>query len=308
MVRRGRQRGSVFITTILVLAVVAALAYALNTQVASLATQAGSGGERMNAQYLAQAGLRHHLWQARLDKGTYIPTVAGTLVNHGKYSSTLVKDPASNFIVNITSTGTTPQGTTVVLARSYTISCTANVKTTLVNVFDNKGNTVNISSNSNTGDTTPSFQIIHDPEKSSIKRALMRFASNSFPITGTTIVGAVLKLDVTEHDPAMNGGQLSANRLLKTFSSDRASWTNANGTTDKWVTPGGDFALANEGTTTIASGVTTYSLDITAIVDGWINGSVPNNGLLIRTNIKGGITTAKLRLNALSPRIEVQHC
>lgn len=304
-----RQRGTVFPTTILFIGIIAALGYALNTQIARTVTQVQSVSDRMRAQYLAQAGLRHHLWQARTDKGgTYTVTVSGRLVDHGRYRSVLLKDLLSNFVVHITSTGTTPNGTTAVLKRSYTLTCSSNLKTTIVNTFDNKGSTVNIFSNSNLNSTGVHFALEHDPDRNLIKRALMRFAPSAFPIAGTTIASAKLLIDMDEHDPAMDGGQMYANRLLKTFTTDKTNWTNATSNTDKWATPGGDYTLVNAGTATIASGITTYNFDITAIVDGWINGSVTNNGLLLRTNIKSGTTTARFRLNALTPRIEIQHC
>lgn len=306
MVRRSGQAGSVLVSVIISLSVVAAVAYITSRQVGAAAHRTATDRNMAAAKYLAEAGLRHHLWQARKDNGQYQAAISGTLIGQGSYQSSLVKDASLNNRIHLTSTGIAHNGIRATLARSYTLTCTP-LKTTLITKYDSKGVPIAIFE-AGSGNTTESnfLSVDYSPAVSNSAHALIKFDLTGLPVAG--IVSATLKLDVQQHDPAMEGGTLFANRVIKAWD-QKVNWIAATAPTDKWATPGGDFTLTDQGAVTIAGGIATYNIDLTIMVNGWVTGSYSqgHNGLILTTNVKSSEPNHKLRFKK-TPQLEVTHC
>lgn len=123
--------------------------------------------------------------------------------------------------------------------------------------------------------------------------------------TGTTLLNATLHVYV--NSVSGSGGAIAAElnvhrvttawtegSLTGTAPADGATWATYDGS-NAWTTAGGDKAAAAETTLSVADGYTGWvALDITALAQGWINGTWPNAGLML----SNGTT----KLTALAPR------
>jgi len=124
------------------------------------------------------------------------------------------------------------------------------------------------------------------------KRSLLRFDLSSIP-AGSTINSATLWLYYygrSGTDPV--GRTYRANRLTSGWieagwnSEDGITWNNSDSTT-AWGTAGGDFTATDSATTTVPSAFGWMSWTVTNIAQGWVNGSYPNNGFLIKDDTEG---------------------
>jgi len=111
-------------------------------------------------------------------------------------------------------------------------------------------------------------------------RAYLRFPLGSIP-SGSTIHGARLELYVYDRRFGM-GGDLNAGLYRVTT----GGWTEAglkNTSNWTWGTLPG-FASTPESTTTVAAVDQWYSWDVTALAQAWLNGSVPQYGMMLSTD------------------------
>jgi hypothetical protein len=122
-----------------------------------------------------------------------------------------------------------------------------------------------------------------------VKAALVRFGLSSIP-AGATIVRASLQLYAT----GWGGGNMAigAYAITRTTTLSQVTWNNA-----QVGKPWGEAGCNNTSTDRRASAessVTTsgtykwYTFDLTALVQGWVNGTVPNNGVLMRASYSAG--------------------
>lgn len=126
-------------------------------------------------------------------------------------------------------------------------------------------------------------------------RSLIQFDVSSIPTSGS-IASAILTLRV---DPGLTltqvgGGQtFSAYRVTQQWVDWGVTWNDALYTVPwTWTTPGGDYDPAVHGdyvspqeTVTL----TTLVLDITPIVQGWVNGTNPNYGVILTGTSGAGL-------------------
>jgi predicted phosphodiesterase len=113
--------------------------------------------------------------------------------------------------------------------------------------------------------------------------ALLRFDLSPIP-AGATITRATLQL----YAVGWSGAEitLGAHAISRTVTLNQSTWNQAqNGSS--WGTPGcsdtaTDRRLNPESTLTTAGLDRWYSLDLTSLAQTWWNGSVPNNGVLLR--------------------------
>lgn len=124
--------------------------------------------------------------------------------------------------------------------------------------------------------------------ESSAKNGLLQFDLTGIP-AGAVITSAAL--DIYAESSANAGSILSAYRLIQGWlegttsapsaSTDGASWDKYDAV-NSWSTAGGDYNLTPVSQTTMAATVGWYSLNLTAPVAGWVDGTIPNFGLLLR--------------------------
>lgn len=127
---------------------------------------------------------------------------------------------------------------------------------------------------------------------------LVRFSGLS-NITGpVTVTGATLYL----YGLGGNGTEaVDARQVLRTWSEAQATW-NVYTTGNGWTTPGALGAATDRSATVVATGSATTGLGyiaitgagLPALVEGWINGTIPNEGLHLERNGTGNDTFYKV--------------
>lgn len=114
--------------------------------------------------------------------------------------------------------------------------------------------------------------------------AAFRFELDAIP-PNSRIINATLSVHHRNgSDPNV---PVDAHRITREWEEDEVNWVRArNGT--NWTTPGGDYDAAIVSTTEVGPGVfTRYEWDISSLVQDWNDGTVPNFGVLLRTQAPG---------------------
>ena len=119
-------------------------------------------------------------------------------------------------------------------------------------------------------------------DSNKIERALLRFDLSGIP-TGTTLTSATLRLYVTS---AKSGVTVNLHRSSRGWvegtgnKSSGADW-NHHDDPQAWATPGGDFTAQVLGSLVPDTAGVYHEVDVTALVQVWVDGYLPNDGLLL---------------------------
>ncbi len=114
---------------------------------------------------------------------------------------------------------------------------------------------------------------------SNASRSLLQFNLSAIPSTNT-VVSAKLLLYLGSASTSTQTS-LSVYQLTHTWTT-AATWNTYDGT-NNWTAPGGDFSGSAAATTNgIATTGVWYSWSPTALVQGWVNGSIVNDGLVVK--------------------------
>ncbi|MGI9343249.1 MAG: DNRLRE domain-containing protein, partial [Gammaproteobacteria bacterium] len=114
-------------------------------------------------------------------------------------------------------------------------------------------------------------------------RTLLRFDLDSIP-PGAKILGATLFLE-RQSGSGLNE-PIAAHRITQSWSEGLVSWLGREWFTP-WNTPGGDFDPVAVATTLVGSGNQRYDWDITPLVQGWVDDSYPNHGVILVAGAAG---------------------
>ena len=114
--------------------------------------------------------------------------------------------------------------------------------------------------------------------------AAFRFELDAIP-PNSRIISATLSVHHRNgSDPNV---PIDAHRITREWEEDEVNWVRARSGTN-WTTPGGDYDAAIVSTTEVGPGVNTrYDWDISSLVQDWSDGTVPNYGVLLRTEAPG---------------------
>ncbi|TMC54270.1 MAG: DNRLRE domain-containing protein [Chloroflexi bacterium] len=137
-------------------------------------------------------------------------------------------------------------------------------------------------------------------------RALLQFNLSGVPSTDT-VVSAKLLLYLGSASTS-NATSLSLYQLTRAWTV-AATWNTYDGT-NSWTTPGGDFSGTPAATTNgIAAIGVWYGWSPTALVQGWLNGTIANDGLIVKEPTEN--TTNVLSFNPAAgsnpPYLQVVH-
>ncbi len=113
--------------------------------------------------------------------------------------------------------------------------------------------------------------------------SLLRFDLSAIP-TDATILSATLEVYANGWDGT--AATFSAFRILRSVTHSQTTWNQAQ-VNNPWASPGAndtttDRAAAEESSVTASSIFRWYGLNLSALVQAWTQGSLPNNGLLLR--------------------------
>ncbi len=279
----AQAKGYLLLPVVLVIAVVAAVAFLMNRESAVDIRTAGAAAEVDSAHYVAEAGLRHALWKANSGacSGYSLPATA-----FGGHSYQVVITPDSGSPVSVTATGTLASGTNQSIRREG-VRINEAAAGFILEPDAAAGEDTRLyewKPNWNYGQST---DLVVEGWVNSRSHSLIRFDLSGIP-AGAKITAAVLEL--YQNSSSSWGGTVSAHRVTRDWVEGDASGGNSNGATWNeselgipWITPGGDFDLAEFAVTTIPVGVRGwFQWDATDLVEGWHTGAYPNFGLLLR--------------------------
>ncbi|MEJ7791974.1 MAG: DNRLRE domain-containing protein [Gaiellaceae bacterium] len=94
-------------------------------------------------------------------------------------------------------------------------------------------------------------------------------------------------------DQITGSGTLNLHRLTRSYANG-VSWNRYDGT-NAWTSGGGDFAAASEAATTTGAAGRWYSWFPTTLVKGWVEGTIANQGMLLKTETEAAGFNARFR-------------
>jgi hypothetical protein len=138
-------------------------------------------------------------------------------------------------------------------------------------------------------------------EAGNVQRTLMRFNFDEVPIPpGEYVVSAVLSLRASTGYGGSKGNPTEVYRVTSSWNEKTATW-NWRDTGVPWSAPGGEYVgqgglpdlapYASNNESPAEGGV--ISWEIANLVAAWVEGTVPNNGLLLRSYDGNGLTFAQ---------------
>lgn len=276
------QRGYVLVTALVAAMLVATVAFLLSQSGAMHVRTAAADLGRDEARYVAEAGMRHALWLAsRSDCSAYAGLVDEPF-GRGAYTTTLTPDSGSP--VSVRSTGVLPGGTAYTLLRGEASVHDAARPVTIQLVIDPAGKDTFIEGETGHTDHNKADDgsLKTSSESGKELRSLLYFDVAAIP-PGAKIRSATLELAVTR---LRSVDTVEAHRLLRDWSESEATW-NIAGAGSSWTMPGGDFDAMPAGSFVVDSEAP-QSMDIAALVQGWVDGAYPNHGLLLRSPAGSG--------------------
>ncbi len=279
----ARSGGYLLLPVVLVIAVVAAVAFLMNRESTIDIRAAGAAAEGDAARYIAEAGLRHALWTANTGACS---SYGLPKTSFSGQSYEVVFTPDNGSPVSVTATGTLASGATRTLRRDgvriHQASSGITVEPDTAAGKDTR--LYEWKPNWNYGEST-NLQV--EGWSNSRSHSLIRFDLSGIP-PGAQITGALLEL--YQNSLSSWGGTVSVHRITRDWVEGNANGGSGNGATWNesepgvpWTTPGGDVDPAAFAVTTIPVGVQGwFQWDVTALVNGWHSSVDPNYGLLLK--------------------------
>lgn len=265
-----RQRGGILFAVALMLAVIGALALTMSREGAMAAQSVEAEYDAAVARSLAEAALNLAKWRnQRVDCKRRDDLALTTMPGFGSFSATVDKAPSNT--LSMVATASTPSGAQVTLARKNVVTHEL-AKTTTKAVSANGARSTYIDASF---PDTPMASATYMELTFGRSRALLKFALGDIPVD-SSVTSALLTLTVAQTSP--NAGAVTIRRVLRAWDGPAATWNTA-ATGAAWATAGGEFTGSVAGVTVGAN--SSYTWDVTALVDGWAARTYPNNGLLL---------------------------
>lgn len=269
-----RPAGFILLPVVLLLALVAAMAYLGNRETGLAGAMAGGATDQDKARYAAEAGLQRTIVQMHSKGcgGGYPVFLFSAMQDNGfdgakyyAYAGALNGSP-----VDIYSTGTygdasiTLKRDQVPMHQAATTTITLQPGAEGVDTYlKDVGSTVyggQDKMNAAVGTTFP----------------MLQFDLSSIP-AGSHVTSATLSIYPTA---GSNNDQVALHRVTRDWN-EAATWSSSDGST-AWSQPGGDVSAQAVASTLFAGAGTWLDWDVTPLVDKWVKGSLPNQGVQAR--------------------------
>ena len=301
-----RCKGYLLLPVVLVIAVVAAVAFLMNRESAIDTHTAQTAAKVDAARYVAEAGLRHALWQANASScsGYGLPSTA-----FGAHSYQAAFAPSGGSPVSVIATATLAGGAQGTLARSN-VTVYQPPQTVVLQPGPSGGKDNHLDKFFPTQNHGANGELrLRNNSGINDWRPLLEFDLSAIPL-GTRISRATLELLLTLNFDG-TGFSVDVHRMTQPWSENGSTWIERD-TGQPWTVPGGDFdpSVATKAAVGLATGVH-YAFDFTPLVQGWIDGAYPNYGAILRpTNV--GLSNARFASSdhadpSFHPRLTVEY-
>lgn len=269
-----REAGALLITVVLLLALMAAVAFGLNRGAGMETRSVESDYDRRNAAYLAEAAIVLAKWtnEAKKCGGA---NLAATSFAGGTLSATVTKVPP-NFI-NAVATGSTANGASATLTHSNVL-ITDFSSTQSANLGGAVLDTTITSGVATTQNTSQTLSLT-----SGTSNALIYFPMHDIPANMQVLAAS---LTLFQYGSSAVARTVNLHRVVTQWDAS-ATWPQARAGV-AWS--GGNYASAAVAAASVA-GATSYAWNITGLVDSWVSGLLPNDGMLLRLPNAGQTAT-----------------
>ncbi len=303
---RSTQQGFLLIAVVVVLAVLAATAMMLSSSTSADSALLDNHTEDVALDYLVESGVEHAQWLLSEDGSCAgYANLPNTPFGIGSYSATVT--PTSGSPVSVTTVGALADGTT----RQRTIEglrlhdMSAPVTLVLRPGAEGKDTFIegeNGHLDHNKGDDKD-LRISSEIDKED--RALVHFDLSAVPSTARIRTATLeLYLHALQFSDVVN-----AHRMQRDWAESAVTWNSYDGA-GSWTAPGGDYAAAVAGSFA-ADSTGPKSMDVSAVVEDWVDGTQPNYGLVLLSNPAPGGRPNEFYSsdegNALGPKLTVSY-
>ena len=271
---RRKARGFVLLPVVLLLTLVATMAWLGNRETSLTSAAAGGTTDQDKARYAAEAGLQRSIVQmhGKGCGGTYplflFSPMQDSAFDGAQYYA--FAGALSGSPVTITSTGTygdasitlTRKDVPMHQATAFTMTLQPDATGTDT-YLTNAGSTNYGSATSLLATAGSSFP-------------MLRFDLSAIP-AGAHVSSATLSAYATA---GSGSGAVALHRVTRDWT-EAATWTSADGST-AWSQAGGDFNATAVSTAAFGGAAGWLAWDVTALADRWVKGSLPNQGVQLR--------------------------
>jgi hypothetical protein len=275
------QTGFLLLPVAFMLAVIALAAFWLNQQGALNVDMLAGETETAEAQFAAEAGLNHAIWQANQANCENYQNVPDTQFGYDRYQADVT--PTSGSPITIAATGTSARGAVRTLTR------------TPVQVYEPTTGVLSLKPDATDGKDTTLFQPQSGknygafPSLSAnlgVEHALLEFPVTSIP-SSALIITAKLRLFAMAVNQA---GEVGAYGVTTPWNEGTGSgdpcfsgttWWYTNCWAD-WPTYGGDADPEPSGKQSVTAMGAWVEFDLTDLTQAWVSGQRPNYGVLLK--------------------------
>lgn len=275
--KRCHHQGFVLILMSIVLAFIAAAAFAANRQHGMLAAAIRSELESSQANFLARAAIAHATWKANKANcsGTY-PSISGTIPDQGSYSATVTIAGTSPIMLNIAGTGTAIPGAVHRTSRTGVRPHTTTVITTNGNIQ------ADTTISGNPGQTNTNYGPSPTLTLDNNQKILMSFGNNIYGgLLSHLLISELLTINQSRSGSIVPV-TLYVYPIKRAWPEPGATWLYSSSTATPpiaWTTIGGDYdptPIAQVQLPT-ANGKL-FTIDLTPAAEAWKSNNVPFPG------------------------------
>lgn len=325
-----RTRGFLLLPVALTLVAVGALAYAMTRDAGMSVNRVDADYDTEVARYLAEAAVNLARWNnnktncdsqaatfnptqlfryslAKASVGTTAADLVGTMtlnsaiVNNNNNSSS----NKGNLTVDVSSTTTaSPAGSQRVVRTVYRYNLN-NKRTATISGAGSASAGANADTTISTGSSTPSgtmtYMELTDNGPGNQSYGLLRFNLSTLP-ANALVTKATLRLKLTDTDPyPLLFRKLDIHRVTSDWNSSTASWT------APWTKPGGDYAADSITGSLVGFLNLTYEWPLDALAAGWMDGTLPNYGVLLKPTNLSRVRFASFEAASDGPQLALEY-
>lgn len=289
--RVANARGYLLIPVLLMLSVVAAVAYLMNVEGALNASSVRNELDRVSARYVAEAGYTEAKWHLAQNTTCMGYTdLSETTFGSSNYAVRVSPTEGSPVVLN--ARGSRLSGAVQVLTRQVTSYAAPTTRTLQPGL---SGKDTYLRAGGNEDNNFGVSDVLRVNNKSAEEVSLLRFDLSSLP-RNTKVISATLTLRL-QGGGSLEDGRIDLHRVTRDWAEgneDGAEPSTAGATYEKydgsgnftaWASPGGDYDATPSDSLTIAALVPgEYAWNLSELVRAWVSGTQANYGMLLRAS------------------------